>query len=152
MIDWIGIRACIRRGLSPANTVRRHSSALVCGAGGMARSAIYSLISLGVQNIFVCNRTLSNATALATYYNNLGADGKLSELTSSDASQTRVRVLETFASPWPHDVRLPTMIVNCIPRLGANDSATNISLPESWLKSPTGGVVVEVSWCSTLIC
>lgn len=115
----------------------------------MARAAVYSLLSLGVQNIFVCNRTLTHATALADHYNNLVMDGKLSGLILGDASQTHVRVLDTFASPWPNGVRYPTIIVNCIPRLGPDDSATSISLPEHWLKSPTGGVVVEVSESST---
>lgn len=110
----------------------------------MARAAIYSLLSLGVQNIFVCNRTLSNATALVEYYKSLLEDGKLSGLISGNSSQIRIEVLQTFASPWPGDARQPTIIVNCIPRLDNDDASTNISLPEPWLKSPTGGVVVEV--------
>lgn len=110
----------------------------------MARAAIYSLLSLGVQNIFVRNRTLSNAVALVEYYQELVGAGKLVGLISTNASQIRIEVLETFASAWPGDVRQPTIIVNCMPRLDNDDSATNISLPESWLKSPTGGVLLEV--------
>lgn len=142
--DWIGIRACIRRGLSPANTVRPQTSALVCGAGGMARSAIYSLISLGIRQIFVCNRTFSRASALAQRYNDLIANNQVPEMRPENAPLTRIQVLETFTSNWPTDVRTPSIIVCCVPRQTEDKEATNFSLPEAWLKSPTGGVVLEV--------
>lgn len=113
----------------------------------MARSAIYSLISLGVRNILVCNRTLSHAVALAEYYNDLIGSGAVSTLLNGEVSKIRVQVLQTFTSVWPSDIRHPTIIVNCIPRLDDDDSPINISLPAAWLKSPTGGVVVEVRHC-----
>lgn len=110
----------------------------------MARSAIYSLISLGIRNIFICNRTLSKATALAEHYNNLIDTGALPELGSESVTKTRVRVLDTFISNWPSDVRQPTIVVCCVPRQAASEPPTNFSLPEHWLKSATGGVVLEV--------
>ena len=110
----------------------------------MARSAIYSLISLGFRNIFICNRTFSKAEALAEHYNSLVTAGDIPELDPEGMAQTRVRVLESFTSSWPSDVRQPTVIISCIPRQAAGEPPTNFSLPEAWLKSPTGGVVVEV--------
>jgi shikimate 5-dehydrogenase/shikimate kinase len=143
--DWIGIRACIRRGLSPANTVRPHSSGLVCGAGGMARAAIYAMISLGVQTIFVCNRTKGNAEELAEHYNRLIREKAIAELSPVNAANTCVKALASFESEWPKDVRSPTMIVSCIPTQTTDGTPTNFTLPKEWLCSRTGGVVVEVS-------
>lgn len=144
--DWIGIRACIRRGLSPANTVRPHSTGLVCGAGGMARAAIYAMISLGVQNIFVCNRTKGNAEQLAEHYNNLIKTDGITELSSSDAASTSVSALDSFNCEWPGSFRHPTMIVSCIPTQTTDGTPTNFTLPKDWLSSRTGGVVVELAY------
>lgn len=143
--DWIGIRACIRRGLSPANTVRPQSTGLVCGAGGMARAAIYAMISLGVQNIFVCNRTRGNAEELAEHYNRLIRASAIVDLSPADVSSTSVVALESFNSPWPKEMRHPAMIVSCIPTQTTDGVPTNFVLPKEWLGSRTGGVVVEVS-------
>ena len=140
------MRACIRRGLSPANTIRPQSTGLVCGAGGMARAAIYSMISLGVRNIFICNRTLEHARSLAEHYNDLIAAGEISELSPDSAAQSRIRVIESFASSWPSNFRQPTMIVCCIPTHAADGSLTNFTLPEGWLKSPNWGVVVDAAY------
>jgi 3-dehydroquinate dehydratase type I len=140
--DWIGIFECIRRGLSPANAVSPSSTGLVIGAGGMARAAIYSMIHLGVQNIFLHNRTLAHAQNLAQHYNTQFDN-------SSDASRgprkAKVRVISSTKDPWPSKYKQPTMVVCCIPAHSTGDQpATNFEMPECWLESPTGGVVVEV--------
>ena len=144
--DWIGIRACIRRGLSPANTVRPQTTGLVCGAGGMARAAIYSMISLGVQNIYVCNRTKGNAEELAEHYNRLIRTNGIAELSPANAANTTVKALESFSSEWPKHMRHPTMIVSTIPTQTLDGMPTNFTLPKDWLSSRTGGVVVELAY------
>ncbi|EME41487.1 hypothetical protein DOTSEDRAFT_156377, partial [Dothistroma septosporum NZE10] len=144
--DWIGIRACIRRGLSPANTVRPQTTGLVCGAGGMARAAIYAMISLGVQSIFVCNRTKGNAEELAEHYNRLIRSNGIAELSPASAAHTSVIALESFGSEWPKNMRHPTMIVSCIPTQTTDGIPTNFTLPKDWLSSRTGGVVVELAY------
>ncbi|KKK19481.1 hypothetical protein AOCH_007419, partial [Aspergillus ochraceoroseus] len=139
--DWIGICNCIRRGLSPANVIRPTTTALVIGAGGMARAAIYAMIYLGVQNIFIWNRTLSNSEKLAYHYNrqNLHAPGK-----SGPDYRPHIQILRSLHDNWPASYKQPTIICSCIPahRIG-DQPAPNFQLPPQWIESPTGGVVVD---------
>ncbi|KAK4570416.1 hypothetical protein LTR86_002496 [Recurvomyces mirabilis] len=144
--DWIGMRACLRRGLSPANTVRPHSTALICGAGGQARSAVYAMLSLGVRTVFVCNRNADHAHELARHYNSLLKDQSVGVVDPAESGKYRVRVLNSFASTWPKDARHPSMILSSIPTQAADGSPTNFTLPADWLKSPTGGVLVELAY------
>ncbi|KAF2771187.1 quinate utilization gene repressor [Teratosphaeria nubilosa] len=144
--DWIGIRACLRHGSSPANTVRPQTTALICGAGGQARSTIYSMLSLGVRNIFICNRTSKNAQILADHYNKLIESHAISELDPADSASTRVRVIESFERAWPRNFRQPSMIVSSIPTQTADGKMVDFKIPDDWLKSPTGGVVLELAY------
>jgi shikimate 5-dehydrogenase len=148
--DWIGICNCIRRGLSPANAVRPTTTGLVIGSGGMARAAVYSMIHLGVQHIFVYNRTPANAEKLAHHYNR-------QELFSTEQAggdgRPRVSTLTSINEPWPADYKQPTIIVSGIPAhsLGGQP-APNFHVPTQWLESPTGGVVVDVSRMISRVC
>ena len=99
----------------------------------MARAAIYACVKGGVKNICIFNRTEANARRLAEYFTTVYPD-------------LRVAVFTTLATPWPADLWQPTIIVSCIPahKVGDND-APDFLIPEQWLRSPTGGVFVEVS-------
>jgi shikimate 5-dehydrogenase len=110
----------------------------------MARSGLYALLSLGVKNILVYNRTLANATALVERYKQLLENDEIPELESGSASQVNLRVLESLDTAWPSNFRAPTMIISGIPTQKLNGSPNDFVLPEAWLKSPTGGVVLEV--------
>ena len=145
--DWIGILACIRRGLSPANAVRPHTCALVVGAGGMARAAVYALMQLGVRDIAVLNRTRGNAEKLVAHFTSLISKGTLALLSGSNGAETRFRVIESRDVPWPDDLRYPTIFVSCIPTHAIGESPSpDFTLPPPWLNSPTGGVVVELAY------
>lgn len=152
--DWIGIRACIRRGLSPINTIRPSTCGLVIGAGGMARAAIYAMIHLGVHNVFICNRTTETAQALADYYNGLNElRTSRSEVSSSNEPASgpehkyTIRVIQSFEDEWPSGFRCPTMIVCSVPAHTADgETATNFKIPSGWIQSPSGGVVVELAY------
>ncbi|KIW08179.1 uncharacterized protein PV09_01110 [Verruconis gallopava] len=150
--DWIGIRACVRRGLSPANAVSPKTTMLVIGAGGMARAAIYAVLQLGVRNIVVYNRTKVNAEKLVAHYQGLFEDkmkGRPSPLGISMRNDTQLQFhcLSSTDEQWPEGFSQPTIVVSCIPthRIGDVPSPEFV-LPEHWLQSPTGGVVMEVAY------
>ena len=135
--DYIGIKDCIYSHLSPANTVRDGSTALIIGAGGMARAAVYSCYQLGVRRMFVYNRTPSNAHNLASYYNEWAR--------SKGDDSFHLDVIQSIDDPWPLGFRLPTIVVSCIPgRHVGTRSPVELLISEKWLKSRTGGVYVEV--------
>jgi hypothetical protein len=132
------------------NAVRPQTTALILGAGGIARAGIYGLIQLGVRHIFISNRTLSHAENLARHYNEAAVESLQNsrdlESAISSTSRTTVHVIESICDPWPEGFRQPTIIVSCIPAHSIGGApAANITLPDQWFKSPTGGVVIDVS-------
>lgn len=146
--DWIGVHTMVRRNLSPVNAVKPRTSALVLGAGGMAHATVYSLIRLGVRNIWIWNRTLERAKSLAARYNGKRYSVPSPDLAVLHASQDRhedecfgpanVRVIETLDEDWEASATLPTILVSCIP-------SPDIEISSSWVSSKTGGVVIDVS-------
>ncbi|KAF1959632.1 hypothetical protein CC80DRAFT_439533 [Byssothecium circinans] len=147
--DWIGIKSCIRRGLSPANAVRPSTCGLIIGSGGMARAAVYAMLQLGVKHMVIYNRTLANAEKLVAHFDRLvssSADtGLLPPAGNSPAPTFEIRRSRDEA--WPTNLRPPTIILSCIPTHSANDSpAPAFTLPPQWMHSPTGGVVIELAY------
>ncbi|KAJ5902805.1 hypothetical protein N7495_003333 [Penicillium taxi] len=136
--DYIGIRNCIYKHLSPANAVRDGTTALIVGAGGMAHAAVYSCYELGVQQICIYNRTSENSQKLADYYNNWAA--------SKPDTKLQLTVLHA-EDDWPAHLRLPTIVVACIPPFQIdNRQPVAFQISEKWLQSRTGGVFVEIAY------
>lgn len=142
--DWSAIVTCLRRSISPRNYVQpSRTTGLVIGAGGMARAAIYALIKLGCRNIFIYNRTKSNAERVADHFNKYARDQQL--LARQNIDGRICQVLDSASEPWPAGYQQPTMLLSCIPASGTDDAPpVDFRMPPQWLKSPTGGVVVEV--------
>jgi shikimate 5-dehydrogenase/shikimate kinase len=143
--DWIGIRACIRRGLSPANAVRPGTSGMIVGAGGMARAALYAMLQVGIQNVAIYNRTTSNAETLATHFAQLLGREDFQLLGAG--KDTRFHVIGHLGEPWPSQFNLPTIIISCIPTHSIGDvPAPDFTVPDEWLGSRTGGVIIELGY------
>ena len=143
--DWIGIRACIRRGLSPANAVRPGTSGMIAGAGGMARAALYSMLQVGIQNIAIYNRTRSNAEKLATHFTQLLQKPDFQSLGAG--KETRFHIMDNLSEDWPSQFNLPTIIISCIPTHSiGNVPAPDFTVPEDWLGNRTGGVIIELGY------
>ncbi|KAH7035713.1 type I 3-dehydroquinase-domain-containing protein [Microdochium trichocladiopsis] len=149
--DWSSIVNCLRRAISPRNSIQRtRTTALVIGAGGMARAAIYALTKLGCRNIFIYNRTRARADAVATHFNHFAAQHNL-YLSGNGLGQSQhvpiCHVLDSVNQPWPEGYQQPTMILSCIPADGADEAPTvDFRMPPQWLRSSTGGVVVELAY------
>jgi shikimate 5-dehydrogenase/shikimate kinase len=142
--DWIGIRACVKRGLSPANAISPTTTALVIGSGGMARAAVYALLHLGLRNIFIYNRTKENAEKLVEHFRRILEDKSLGW---SEPANVNFTCLVSLDQPWQDSQRPITIVVSCIPTHSIGDSPSpNFTLHPTWLSSPTGGVVMEVGY------
>ena len=135
--DYIGIQNCIKRNLSPANSVKPETSALIIGAGGMARAAVYACLKASIRNICIFNRTPRNAQCLVEHYNQLS-------MSDSDTNLL-LSILPTSDTPWPAHLNQPTVVASCIPADGIKpNKPIDFDIPEHWLRSRTGGTFIEV--------
>lgn len=126
--DWLGIRESIR---SRAPTIGAPAAALVIGAGGTARAAIFALQSIGAQRIYVFNRTASKAQALVDAF-----------------SSAPVKLIETLDA-WPAEGPAPTVIVSTVPASATTTGETNagaILLPLALFDAAANGVVVDMAY------
>lgn len=64
--DWSGLVECLK--VKAADIIESATTGLVIGAGGAARAALYALYQCGIKNIYLVNRTRSNADDVARHY------------------------------------------------------------------------------------
>ncbi|KAH7133714.1 type I 3-dehydroquinase-domain-containing protein [Dactylonectria macrodidyma] len=144
--DWVGIQACIRRGLSPANAITSNTCGLIIGAGGMARATIYAMLQLGIRNLVIYNRTPENAEKVISHFTRLAQQ---EDSKSPNSNAPRFHVIRSLDDLWPTDYRLPTVIISCIPNHRIGDTpAPDFTLPNEWLGSATGGIVIDIGYKS----
>lgn len=128
--DWLAIRDLARSKLPPAASLTALTTGLVLGAGGTARAAIYALHQLGLNTIYVFNRTRASADKLVAVF-------------PREYNIVVVDSLETFPA------EAPTVVVGTIPGQATTlDAAATeaIHLPEALLSAAKGGVVVDMAY------
>ncbi|TFK60653.1 Pentafunctional AroM protein [Pluteus cervinus] len=121
--DWLGIRESISVNL-PAGSIE---SALVIGAGGTARAAIYALHAIGVKHVYLFNRTTSKAEELADAFPGYG-----------------VQVVSQIGT-WPAGITPPRIIVSTVPASATSANSSDkagITLSESLFSYQDGPAVV----------
>jgi shikimate 5-dehydrogenase/shikimate kinase len=154
--DWMGIQVCIAKHCTPANHATKESAAIVIGAGGMARAAIYALVRLGFGHIFLLNRTLVKAVKLKEHFERTCVNLEAADAGSASPPPHAIydptfHVLESSEAPWPAEFHLPSVIVRAIPTLPTGEEPEwPPKLPQNWFDNPTGGLVANVGLSSRL--
>ncbi|BEP17825.1 shikimate dehydrogenase [Pyrofollis japonicus] len=83
--DYLGVMKCLGR--------IQGERALVIGAGGAARAAVYALYRLGVSRIIVANRSMDRAKKLAHWARGLGIDLEISSLDDAENAARRADII-----------------------------------------------------------
>lgn len=134
--DYLGIVAAVK-GRASETGAGVGEAALVIGAGGTARAAVYALKTLGVREVYVFNRTTAKAEAIAVAFDDGAREG--------EGDKTRVRAIETLGV-WPSAP--PRVIVSTVPAdatTTGTSSTTSIQLPTTLFGASTG-VVVDMAY------
>ena len=123
--DWRAVEALARTNL--AHTAGAPLTALVIGAGGSARAALYAVHRLGATRILLANRTHEKAVALAA---DVPAEWHVEAIRLADAPA--------------HE---PRVIVSNVPASGTSleGGGGDLVLP-STLLGPAGGVAIDMAY------
>ena len=149
--DWVGIYVCVAKHTTPANNITKDTSALVLGAGGIARAAVYALMQLGVGHISILNRTNANAEKVTKHFETVykNTEVSISDTSADSRSATtvpRFHVLRHWNEPWPADVPLPRIVICTIPAQSTTKAAEYPpELRSDWFGNTTGGLIADVS-------
>ncbi|KAI0635363.1 aromatic amino acid family biosynthesis-like protein [Trametes polyzona] len=127
--DWRGITQSIKRSLP--QSILTPEAALIIGAGGTSRAAIYALWKLGVPTIYLFNRTRASAETLVDAF-----------------PEAKVKLVDELGA-WPNSGPAPTVIISTVPA-----SATSLDrfatdalyLPRTLFAAQTGGVVIDMAY------
>lgn len=117
--DWLGILKCIRSGQKLHGQKSDDTTALVIGAGGAARAALFALQNVGIQQVSVVNRNPSNAEGVCKEFSSL-----------------KTEVYSSLS-----DAPAASIIVACIPA----DDITEAGIPPR-IFADGPGIVIEMAY------
>jgi len=127
--DWRGIRECIRSRLPLSGSL---PAALVIGAGGTARAAVYALHALGAKHIYIFNRTRSKAQELADAYLDIKVD-----------------IVEELGK-WPNAGPSPNVIISTLPpsatTIDKDNTQNAVYLPPTLFDPDHDGVALDAAY------
>lgn len=126
--DWVAIHSLAAQSLPVA--ARRDLTALIIGAGGSARAALYAAHKLGATKIYLYNRTYDNAV----------------KLQKTLPAEWAVEVVPSLEQPL---VPAPRVIVSNVPADGTSldpASGAGVIMPSAILSHPKGGVCIDMSY------
>lgn len=142
--DWLAIHSLCSQALeakkysSAGQKTGEFLAALVVGAGGSARAALYAAHQLGCKVIYLYNRTRENAVKLA----------------ASVPASWSVQVVSGLSTEGDEMAVLPRVIISNVPADGTGLEGTvdaagpspAVVLPRNILSHPRGGVAVDMSY------
>lgn len=117
--DWLGITVSLTQHGVP-DIVASGVNAMVVGAGGTCRAAVYAFHKMGCKTIYIANRTISNAEAIK-------------ESMPSDFNIVVLKNSQDAASADP-----VSLVVSCIPADKPIDSSLLTTVETVLGRAPTG--------------
>lgn len=139
--DWIAIKEMCVRNLSPIQLSSPDFTALVIGAGGSARAALYAMHQLGARRVLLYNRTTANAERLAQ---EVPAVWRVEVVADLDALPMHpIAVVSNVPSTG---TRLADAVDEAAAAAGDGAAHGGIVLPASILAHPQGGVAIDMSY------
>lgn len=138
--DWRGIRGCLLSGTRSGGNEGRGKPALVIGAGGASRAALYTLVvSLGVGNVYVVNRDQGEVEDLIE-------DSRAYVKGLSEEREVRVRHVREAAEV--EGLETPFYVVGTVPDFEAKTEEELLvkGVVEAFLKKQEKGVLLDMCY------
>ncbi|EPY50300.1 pentafunctional aromatic polypeptide Aro1 [Schizosaccharomyces cryophilus OY26] len=147
--DWRGIYDTFTAALDGMSLVG--SSALVIGAGGTSRAAVYTLHHLGVSDIYLVNRTVTNSYAVQNVF---PPEYNIKVLDADKVTPEEIKgvSIASAISTVPADIALPEGVDRLVKTLIATGDKQSIFLDMAYkpLHTPLMAVASEHGWrCSS---